>query len=65
MPVKLVIKSQNVQSCARSFIIPTLKINKILPTNGAETIEFTPEELGQLSFSCGMGMYTGSFNVIE
>jgi sulfite exporter TauE/SafE len=65
VPVKLVIKSQNVQSCARSFIIPTLKINKILPTNGAETIEFTPEELGQLSFSCGMGMYTGSFNVIE
>lgn len=65
VPVKLTIKSQNVQSCARSFIIPSLKINKVLPVNGNTLIEFTPENLGQLSFSCGMGMYTGSFNIIE
>jgi sulfite exporter TauE/SafE len=65
VPVKLTIDSQNVQSCARSFVIPSLNINKILPVNGKEVIEFTPSELGQLSFSCGMGMYTGSFTIVE
>ncbi len=65
VPVKLKITSKNVQSCARSFVIPSLKISKILPVSGTETIEFTPNKLGLLTFSCGMGMYTGSFNVIE
>lgn len=65
VPVKLTINSKNVQSCARSFIIPSLNINKILPVNGNEVIEFTPTENGILNFSCGMGMYTGSFNIVE
>lgn len=65
VPVKLTITSKNVQSCARSFIIPSLNINKVLPLNGTEVIEFTPTKEGIFTFSCGMGMYTGSFNIIE
>ncbi|MFZ3301604.1 MAG: sulfite exporter TauE/SafE family protein [Microgenomates group bacterium] len=65
VPVKLTITSKNVQSCARSFIIPSLKINKVLPINGNEVVEFTPTENGILNFSCGMGMYTGAFEIIE
>lgn len=65
IPVKLKVISNNVQSCARSFIIPSLGINTLLPTNGEEIIEFTPTEKGLLNFSCGMGMYTGSFNITE
>lgn len=65
VPVKLTITSKNVQSCARSFIIPSLKINKILPINGNEVIEFTPTTNGMLNFSCGMGMYTGAFEIVE
>ncbi len=65
VPVQLKVVSKNVQSCARSFIIPSLKINKVLPINGTEIIEFTPTTEGVLTFSCGMGMYTGSFNVVK
>lgn len=65
VPVKLIIVSKNVQSCARSFVIPSLNISKLLPSTGTEVIEFTPSELGILTFSCSMGMYTGSFNVVE
>jgi sulfite exporter TauE/SafE len=63
-PVKLTMVSHNVQSCARSFLIPSLGISKILPQDGNTEIEFTPKKTGILSYSCGMGMYTGSFNVI-
>ncbi|WKZ25489.1 MAG: sulfite exporter TauE/SafE family protein [bacterium] len=65
IPVKLKISTKNVQSCARSFIIPSLGVNTLLPVSGEELIEFTPTEEGLLNFSCGMGMYTGSFNITE
>lgn len=65
VPVKLKINSKNVQSCARSFIIPSLKINKILPINGNTEIDFMPTQTGLLTFSCGMGMYTGTFEVTD
>jgi heme/copper-type cytochrome/quinol oxidase subunit 2 len=65
VPVKLTINSKNVQSCARSFIIPSLNINRVLPINGPTVIEFTPTKNGLLNFSCGMGMYTGAFEVVD
>lgn len=65
VPVKLTVVSKNVQSCARSFAIPSLNVNKLLPSNGKEIIEFTPTKTGLLTFSCGMGMYTGSFDIVN
>ncbi len=64
VPVKLTMVSRNVQSCARSFLIPSIHVSKILPQDGITEIEFTPDRAGILSYTCGMGMYTGSFNVI-
>lgn len=64
VPVKLTMVSHNVQSCARSFLIPSLGVSKILPQDGNTVIEFTPSKTGTLAYTCGMGMYTGSFNVI-
>lgn len=65
VPVKLILKTSNVTSCARAFTIPDLNYFKILPANGTETIEFTPNKLGNMTYTCSMGMYSGSFNVIE
>jgi sulfite exporter TauE/SafE len=62
---RLTLNSDNVQSCARAFTIPSFNIEKMLPVNGATIIEFTPEKVGPLAFSCTMGMYTGQFNVIN
>lgn len=65
VPVKLILKTSNVTSCARAFTIPDLNYFKILPATGTETIEFTPNKLGNMTYTCSMGMYSGSFNVIE
>lgn len=65
VPVKLILISKNVRSCARAFAIPDLNYFKILPENGREVIEFTPNKLGKLTYTCSMGMYSGSFNVVK
>ena len=65
VPVKLKLITDNVFSCARAFTIPSLNISKILPDTGVTEIEFTPTKPGRLAFSCSMGMYTGSFNVVQ
>lgn len=61
---RLLLKTSNTSGCARSFTIPSLKLSKLLPESGTETLEFTPVKKGPLVFSCSMGMYTGQFNVI-
>lgn len=65
VPVKLVLKTSNVTSCARAFTVPDLNYFKILPATGTEVVEFTPTKLGNLTYTCSMGMYSGSFNVIK
>jgi sulfite exporter TauE/SafE len=64
VPVKLRLRTQDVYSCALAFTIPSLKISKVLKPSGEEIIEFTPTRKGRLPYSCSMGMYGGSFNVI-
>lgn len=65
IPVKLKLITNKVYSCSRSFTIPALNINKLLPETGETIIEFTPSKNGPLVFACSMGMYTGNFNVIN
>jgi sulfite exporter TauE/SafE len=64
-PVKIKLVTNNTFSCARSFTIPAMNISKILPTTGTEEISFTPTRTGRLNYTCSMGMYSGSFNVIQ
>lgn len=65
VPAKITLITDKVYSCASSFTIPALNINKLLPATGKSTIEFTPTSTGPLAFSCSMGMYTGRFNIIN
>ncbi len=64
MPVKLTLVTNNTGGCSRAFTIPALRISKLLPVTGTETLEFTPDKTGNLTYTCSMGMYSGSFNVI-
>lgn len=64
VPTRLILSTNGTGGCARAFTIPSLRLSKILPPSGTETIEFTPTKNGPLVFSCSMGMYTGTFNVI-
>lgn len=65
VPVKLNLITKDVRSCALAFTIPAYNITKLLPSTGTTTIEFTPTKLGNLTFACSMGMYSGSFNVVN
>ncbi|MEI6835922.1 MAG: sulfite exporter TauE/SafE family protein [Candidatus Falkowbacteria bacterium] len=64
VPVKWVIDAKEPYSCASSIMMPALNISKNLVA-GENIIEFIPDSVGKLSFSCSMGMYTGVFNVYD
>ena len=60
-----VIDASDAVGCAVSLVSRPLGINKVLKI-GENIIEFTaPGKPGSYPFSCSMGMYRGSFNVIE
>ena len=65
VPVRLKLVTNNVKSCARAFTIPDLNYFKVLPVTGTETVEFTPTKTGRLTYTCSMGMYSGSFTVVQ
>jgi sulfite exporter TauE/SafE len=65
VPVKLTLITDSAAGCARTFTIPNYNIRKVLPVTGSETVEFTPNKLGNLTYTCSMGMYSGSFNIVE
>jgi hypothetical protein len=65
VPVKLSLVTQGTQGCTRAFTIPSMNLTKTLSETGTEVVEFTPTKAGRLSYACGMGMYTGTFTVIN
>ncbi|MDO8573361.1 MAG: sulfite exporter TauE/SafE family protein [Candidatus Daviesbacteria bacterium] len=64
LPVKLTLTSNNSFGCALAFRIPSLGISKNLKPTDTQVIEFTPKGIGQIPFSCSMGMYRGTIEVI-
>jgi sulfite exporter TauE/SafE/copper chaperone CopZ len=62
VPVKFIIKGDQLTGCTSSIIIPSLKIYKTL-AKGDNLVEFTPHQTGSIPFSCGMGMVRGEFIV--
>ncbi len=62
--VRWIINSTSPYSCASSIILPKYGIERDLKS-GENIIEFTPTEIGNIPFSCSMGMYRGSFQVVE
>lgn len=64
IPVRWVITSEDSYTCAASILSQSLGIRMNLKS-GENVIEFTPSEVGTIRFSCTMGMYTGSFNVVD
>ena len=64
VPVRWIINSDGPYSCASSIVMRKFGISKNLE-RGENIIEFTPTESGTIPFSCGMGMFIGSFTVVE
>lgn len=62
VPVKWIINSKAPDTCSGSVAVPKLGIRRDL-VKGENIIEFTPKEVGEIKFSCIMGMYSGKFIV--
>ncbi|MEP7167425.1 MAG: sulfite exporter TauE/SafE family protein [Candidatus Woesebacteria bacterium] len=64
VPVKWIVTSKDVYTCAASIVAQSLNIRKGLQL-GENVFEFTPTEVGTIRFSCTMGMYNGAFTVVD
>lgn len=64
IPVRWIVDSISPYSCATSLVVPSLNIRKFLQA-GENIIEFTPTKIGEIAFSCSMGMYRGKFTVTD
>ena len=59
-PITLNVVTNQTYSCSRSFVIPALGEEKLLPSSGTESISIPAQSAGTIMrFSCSMGMYTG------
>ena len=59
-PFTLILQTQDIHSCSRAFVIPSLKVEEILPATGSVAIEIPAQPAGStLYYSCSMGMYGG------
>lgn len=64
VPVRLNLTASGGLGCTSFFRIPKLGITKELSQGGTETVDFTPQSPGKLTFTCSMGMYSGVIEVI-
>lgn len=62
VPVKWIVKSVYPYSCASSLMVQKLNIRTVL-TEKEQVFDFTPQETGDIPFSCSMGMYSGTIQV--
>lgn len=62
IPVKWIVKGDQLTGCTNKIIVPSLEISKAL-VSGDNIINFTPKTTGTIPFSCWMGMVQGKFIV--
>lgn len=63
-PVQLTLESNETYSCALSFILKEFGVSVTLRPTDTQTVSFTPNKRGDFTFSCSMGMYSGTLHVI-
>lgn len=64
VPVQLTLQTKDTYSCASSFILKAFDIKVQLGPNDSKTVSFIPTKKGKYQFTCSMGMYTGTLEVI-
>lgn len=59
VPTTLTVRTRGTRGCTRAFVIPSLRVQKILPETGATVLNLGRLKAGRIGFTCGMGMYGG------
>jgi plastocyanin domain-containing protein len=63
--LNLVFNRADKNNCAGTVVFPKLNVRRSLPVGKDVIVSFTPSEAGQVTFTCGMGMYKGSIVVSD
>lgn len=63
-PVKLTMVGKGNTGCTSVLRIPKLNVQQRLTPNGTDTVAVTFPTPGPYTFSCGMGMFTGTINAV-
>lgn len=63
-PVKLRLISNETYSCAIAFVFPAFSVRVNLDPTDVQEFVITPNKAGVYRYSCSMGMYTGTLEVI-
>ena len=58
VPVVWRIEAREAEGCGRVLMAPKAGVRKLLSASSTNVITFTPEDAGEISFNCGMGMMT-------
>ncbi|MFZ2726991.1 MAG: sulfite exporter TauE/SafE family protein [Methylococcaceae bacterium] len=64
IPVQWRIEAKELSECNKVIIVPIYQM-RIELLSGIQTISFTPKETGTISWSCWMGMITGTFVIVD
>ena len=51
--------------CTSVFTIPSLGVQQVLQRNGEATFDIPTDRPGKIRFTCGMGMYSGTIEVVR
>ena len=63
--LNLVFNRADKNNCGNVVIFPKLKIRKSLPVGKDVIVSLMPSKAGNITFTCGMGMYKGSIVVAD
>ncbi len=64
VPVKWKIHNSGEQTCVTEVVVPKLGLDIPLK-KGEQIVEFTPQQEGLITWSCSMGMTSGTFLVVD
>jgi plastocyanin domain-containing protein len=63
VPLRMEFTRDGKRGCGSRLVFPELGIERELPIGETVVVEFTPEQAGKLSFTCGMNMMKGKIVV--
>ncbi len=63
-PTRLTFRTAGTQGCTRTVVVPSLRVNRLLPSTGDTTLELGTLKPGRLRYTCGMGMYSGTIEAV-
>jgi RND family efflux transporter MFP subunit len=65
VPARVTFTRRTDNTCAREVVIRDFGINRPLPLGDPVVVEFTPNKIGEIIFTCAMSMQRGKFVVKE